>query len=78
MRLGELVQQRYVYGDIFEWHDVLRGEPVHEWDLRYGQQVRLRHRRWNVHHWQCEHGVPKWSMLDERHVYAERWLQCER
>jgi hypothetical protein len=31
-----------------------------------------------VHQRQREHGVPERSVLDERYVHAERWLQCER
>jgi hypothetical protein len=64
--------------EVRQRHDVLRSEPVHERDLRYGQQVWLCHGWWNVHQWQCEHGVPERSVLDERHVHAERWLQCKR
>ena len=32
----------------------------------------------NLHQRQCEHGVPEWSLFDERYVHAKRWLQCER
>ena len=77
MRERQLVQWRYVHGEVRQRDDLLWREPVHEWHLRYRRQVRVFRRGGVLRRHEREHGMSKRVVFDERCLQTEQRLQCE-